>query len=90
MPAGYYGGNDGQPADACTDEFPTYTTSRMVAGGPIEGSVFKCALKPVSTALGDETYGTWVPSSDEINQLNAIFPQGVCDYSTADQGLPAG
>lgn len=81
---------DGQPAGACTDEFPTYTTSRMVAGGPIEGSVFKCALKPVSTALGDGTYGTWVPSSDEINQLNAIFPQGVCDYSAADQGRPAG
>ncbi|MEH6798724.1 MAG: DUF6351 family protein [Halopseudomonas sabulinigri] len=81
---------DGQTSGACTDEFPTYTTSRMVAGGPIEGSVFKCALKPVSTALGDGTYGTWVPSSDEISQLNAIFPQGVCDYSAADQGRPAG
>ncbi len=80
---------DEQPAGACTDEFPTYTTSRMVAGGPIEGSVFKCALKPVSTAVNDGTYGGWVPSSDELAELNAIFPEGVCDYSQKDQGRPA-
>ncbi|MEH6565433.1 MAG: DUF6351 family protein [Halopseudomonas sp.] len=80
---------DGQPEGACTEKFPTHTTSRMVAGGPIEGSVFKCALKPVSTALGDGTYGSWVPSTDEQAQLNSIFPQGVCDYTQPDQGRPA-
>jgi len=77
-----------QPAGACTQQFPTYKTSRMQAGGPIEGSIFKCALKPVSTALVDGTYGGWVPDSGEIDQLNAIFPQGVCDYSQPDQGRP--
>ena len=61
----------------------------MVAGGPIEGSIFKCALKPVATALNDGTYGSWVPNMAEIARLNEIFPQGVCDYSQPDQGRPS-
>lgn len=77
-----------QPAGTCTQQFPTYTTSRMEAGAPIEGSIFKCALKPVATALSDGTYGTWMPDAGEVEQLNAIFPQGVCDYSQPDQGRP--
>lgn len=79
---------DNNPDGACTSRFPTYTTSRMVAGGPIEGSIFKCALKPVATALNDGTYGSWVPNSAEVARLNEIFPQGVCDYSEPDQGRP--
>jgi hypothetical protein len=79
---------DNDPDGSCTTRFPTYTTSRMEAGGPIEGSVFKCALKSVNTALNDGTYGSWLPSSPEITRLNEIFPQGVCDYSEADQGRP--
>ena len=74
---------------ACTAEFPTYSTSRRVAGGPIEGSVFKCSLKPVDTALNDGTYGSWTPTAGEIDRLNEIFPQGVCDYSEPDQGRPS-
>lgn len=80
--------NEATPG-ACTAEFPTYSTSRRVAGGPIEGSIFKCALKPVSTALNDGTYGSWSPSLGEIARLNEIFPQGVCDYARPDQGRPA-
>ena len=34
---------------ACTQLFPLYGTSRIVAGGPIEGGVFNCAVKPVET-----------------------------------------
>ncbi|HDZ56626.1 MAG TPA: hypothetical protein ENI17_13885 [Pseudomonas xinjiangensis] len=79
---------DENPDGACTSRFPTYTTSRMEAGGPIEGSIFKCTLKPVSTALNDGTYGSWTPSSGEVAELNVIFPQGVCDYSQPDQGRP--
>jgi len=71
---------------ACTQVFPLYSTSRIVAGGPIEGSVFKCALKPLDVALSDGTYGSWVPGSNEVAQLRAIFPDGVCDYLQVDQG----
>ena len=77
-------------AGACAQEFPIHTTSRMVAGGPIEGGIFKCALKPVAKALTDGTYGTWVPDLEQTQKLEAIFPEGVCDYSKADQGRPKG
>lgn len=79
---------DNNAPGACTQAFPLYSTSRIVAGGPIEGSVFKCALKPLDTALSDGTYGSWVPDVAQIAQLRAIFPEGVCDYSEADQGRP--
>lgn len=72
----------------CTQAFPVYSTSRIVAGGPIEGSVFKCALKPLDTALSDGTYGNWVPDTEAIARLRAIFPDGVCDYDRPDQGRP--
>ncbi|MBK1887126.1 hypothetical protein FFI61_11120 [Marinobacter sp. DY40_1A1] len=81
---------DDQPDGACTAEFETYTTSRIVAGGPIEGSIFKCALKSVETALNDDTYGTVSFTEPEITRLNEIFPDGVCDYNQPDQGRPAG
>ncbi len=42
---------DDKPAGACTQAFPTFETSRIVAGGPIEGSIFKCSLQPVASAL---------------------------------------
>ena len=83
------GALDDAPAGACTSEFPIYTTSRIVAGAPTEGDVFKCGLKPVATALSDGTYGDWEPDGDQIARLNAIFPDGVCDYSQPDQGRPA-
>ena len=77
---------DNNAPGTCTQTFPLYSTSRIVAGGPIEGSVFKCTLKPLDTALSDGTYGNWIPDSDQIAQLRTIFPDGVCDYTQADQG----
>ncbi|MGO1499925.1 MAG: DUF6351 family protein [Marinobacter sp.] len=81
---------DEQPEGACTAKFETYTTSRMVAGGPIEGSVFKCSLKPVATALTDGTYANASFTTEEVARLNEIFPGGVCDYGRPDQGRPEG
>ncbi|MCH2558671.1 MAG: DUF6351 family protein [Alcanivorax sp.] len=75
---------------ACTAHFPIYSTSRIVAGAPTHGDVFKCGLKPVSVALEDGTYGNWTPTSDQVNRLNAVFPDGVCDYTLPDQGRPEG
>jgi len=77
---------DSQAAGTCTARFPMYGTSRIVAGAPLEGGIFKCALKPVDTALADGTYGSWHPGLAEIQKLKAIFPEGVCDYSQPDQG----
>jgi hypothetical protein len=79
---------DNGPAGACTQRFPLYSTSRRVAGGPFEQSLFKCQLVSVDEAIGRGFYGSWVPNPGEAAQLNAIFPGGVCDYSKPDAGLP--
>jgi hypothetical protein len=78
------------PDGACTQLFPIYGTSRIVAGGPFKGSIFKCQLKPVSKAIADGDYGVWSPSAVEQAMLMQIFPQGVCDFSKPDAGLPPG
>lgn len=79
---------DTRPMGSCASRFPTYSTSRMEAGGPIEGSIFKCALKPLSVAATDGTYGSWTPDASQLKRLKTIFPDGVCDFSAPDQGRP--
>lgn len=80
---------DDKPAGACTQHFPLYKTSRIVAGAPLEGGIYKCALKPVEQAVMDGTYAPWVPSGADVATLQQIFPTGVCDYSKPDQARPA-
>lgn len=79
---------DSRPAGSCTQRFPLYSSSRIVAGAPIEGSIYRCATKPVQRAVRDGTYGSWVPSAEQIAQLQRIFPEGVCDYSRPDRARP--
>ena len=79
---------DGGAEGSCTQEFELFSTSRIVAGNGIEGGVFKCALQSVDAAFMSGVYGEWMPSPIEYATLQAIFPQGVCDYSRPDQGRP--
>lgn len=79
---------NGNAAGACTTAYPIKSSTRMLAGDSISGDMFKCALKPVATALGDTTYGAVTFTAGEETTLNAIFPNGVCDYSQPDQGKP--
>ncbi|KQP12829.1 hypothetical protein ASF43_20015 [Pseudorhodoferax sp. Leaf267] len=72
----------------CTQAFPLYGTSRTVAGAPLQGGVYRCALKPVEHAIWDGSYGAWRPNAREAALLKRIFPQGVCDYSRPDQARP--
>ena len=81
---------DSNPPGACTQQFKLHSTSRIVAGGPIRGGVFKCQLIPVSEAITRGFYGDWTPSAMQQAWLIKIFPQGVCDYSQPDAGLPPG
>ncbi|HWJ04377.1 MAG TPA: DUF6351 family protein [Steroidobacteraceae bacterium] len=80
---------DDKPAGPCTQKFPLYSTSRIVAGAPIEGGIYKCALKPVEQAVMDGTYAPWSPTAQDVATLKQIFPSGVCDYSKPDQARPA-
>jgi len=80
---------DDKPAGVCTQRFPLYQTSRIVAGAPIEGGIYKCATKPVEQAVMDGTYAPWMPGAADVATLKKIFPNGVCDYSKPDQARPA-
>lgn len=79
---------DAKPAGACTQRFPVFSTTRRVAGGPFEQSLFKCQLIPVDQAVGRGFYGQWTPTAEQVNTLRTIFPDGVCDYTQPDAGLP--
>ena len=81
---------DTDPPGACTAMFPIYGTSRIVAGGPFKGSIFKCELKSVGKAIADGDYGVWAPTAADRAMLHQIFPSGVCDFSKPDAGLPPG
>src|SRR5215204_23264 len=70
---------DSRPAGPCTQAFPLHSTSRIVAGAPIEGGIFKCTLQAVAAAAAKGAYAPWIPSASDVARLEQIFPQGVCD-----------
>jgi hypothetical protein len=75
---------DSNPAGVCTQQFQIHQSSRIVAGGPITGGIFQCALKSVAQAISDGDYGSWSPSAAEQARLEQIFPDGVCDWSQGE------
>lgn len=85
---GVWDGQWNQQTDgACTRIMPFNQSSRQIAGESLTGFVFQCALIPVSQALSDGTYGT-LDLSPYRQKLEAIFPEGVCDYRQPDLALP--
>jgi hypothetical protein len=79
---------DDGPAGTCTALFPTYSTSRMLSGGPMTADIFACHLQPVEQAIERGVYAPWLPSAEDVARLEAIFPTGVCDYRKGDLGRP--
>ncbi len=77
---------DEATAGACTEQFPVYSTSRIVAGAPITGTVFKCALQPLGDAIAAGLYGDVMFTPEQIAQLAAVFSDGVCDYAQGEAG----
>jgi hypothetical protein len=80
---------DHRPPGACTKTYPLHSTSRIVAGGPLRGGVYKCGLQSVGRAIARGLYGDWQPTAQERARLEQIFPNGVCDYARGDVGRPA-
>jgi hypothetical protein len=66
---------------ACNQLYPAFSTPRMVGGEPLENNVAKCQLRPINPAQYNVSF-----TAAEIALLNAIFPQGVCDYSLPGVG----
>ena len=80
---------NGKTPGECMQIYPAYKSSRNVAGEPLAGDVFKCHLQTIDEALSRHIYGV-VDMVPYENELKEIFPQGVCDYSKPDVGLPEG
>jgi hypothetical protein len=60
----------------CNQLYPPYADPRIAAGGPLADDILKCTLKPIEV----EDY-TQSLTADQISRLEAIFPDGVCDYT---------
>ncbi len=59
----------------CAQLFPYFSEPRIVAGEPWTADRVKCALKPIDA----RDYAQGLTSAQRA-QLQAIFPDGVCDY----------
>jgi hypothetical protein len=79
---------DDEPPGPCTTALPIYSTSRIVAGGPITGDVFKCHLISVDDAIALGFYDGVTFDAAQRARLDAIFPSGVCDYAQGDARKP--
>ena len=66
-------------AGVCNDIYPVYATARHVAGAPLANNIVSCHLKPLDPA--DYEVGF---SGEEWDALEAIFPDGVCDWARGD------
>ncbi len=64
-----------QANSMCNALFPSWTSPRLVAGGPVAANIMKCSLKPVDRA-------DYAPMTDaQFDRLKATFPSGVCDWT---------
>lgn len=63
----------------CNELYPAFPTPRHVAGAPLANDIVSCRLRPVSRA----DYSTFL-TAEELRELEAVFPEGVCDWSRAD------
>lgn len=70
------------PAAACALLNPYYSEPRVIAGEPMSSDIVKCQLKALQMA----DYAPVEFSEAQWEQMQAIFPEGVCDYSQPDVG----
>ena len=60
----------------CNRLYPTFSSPRMVAGGPMSNNVLKCQLKAIDFNDYKATF-----TDVETASLKSIFPNCVCDWS---------
>lgn len=77
---------NGRPDGLCTRRYPVFRESRMVAGAPFSGDVFKCRTQPVRQAVAEGVYGA-VDMQPHLEKLEQVFPLGVCDYTQPGVGM---
>ena len=66
-------------AGTCAEIYPAYSTARLIAGAPLSNDIVSCQLEPLDRAGYEVSFtdGEWA-------ELEAIFPDGVCDWSRGD------
>ena len=65
----------------CEELYPSAPGPREVAGGPVASDVVKCRMKPVDGSDYAVKF-----SAAELADLQAIFPEGVCDWTKPGVG----
>ncbi len=76
-----------RPEGACMQVYPAWSTSREVAGGGPEADVFKCYRRSIADAVDSGIY-EGIDLEGAFEQLQEIFPEGVCDYRLGDAAWP--
>lgn len=76
-----------KPNGSCQQQMPFYQSSRNVAGDAISGYTLHCQKIPIVEALAKGMYQP-LDMTPYRQQLQQIFPTGVCDYSQPDQAKP--
>jgi hypothetical protein len=74
-----------QTSGKCAELYPAPGSPRYIAGAPMSADVIKCQLKAPNISEYNVTFTT-----DQWTRLNAIFKEGVCDWSkpgVEQQGL---
>ena len=71
------------PGGPCDVAYPTHADPRRVAGAPITGATLACTLVPVDPAGPDYPVAL---SAAQADRLRAVFPDGVCDWSSPGRG----
>jgi hypothetical protein len=69
------------PDSDCNQLFPFHGNPRIAAGGPTSQDVVKCQL----TGLERDTYSVSF-TDDQWIRLQAVFSDGVCDWSQPGVG----
>ena len=78
---------NGKDDGACMKRYPIYSNPRLVAGDDYAGDIFKCHLQSVDAAIAGGVYAP-VDVTAHRDELQRVFPSGVCDYSLGDVGRP--
>ncbi|PSL00403.1 hypothetical protein CLV30_11663 [Haloactinopolyspora alba] len=65
----------------CAEQYPVWSSPRMVAGGPLANDVLKCRLEPV----GADDYAVEFTAA-QLDRAREIFDDGVCDWSRPGVG----
>lgn len=78
----FIGGVAVTDSSACAAAFPYFSNPMVQAGGPFTSDTFDCQLKPLDRADYDGL--TPAMTDAQFARLQAVFPNGVCDWSKPD------